>query len=213
VEIKPESDRPAGEVLLGDVLYKGAPPGSPEAEWALLVQAVAAGEQPALHRLYERAHRVVYTLAVRITGDRATAEEVTLDVFVDIWRRAAFYHPSGGTVLGWIMNQARSRSIDRLRFDQRKKRLPSGAADPTDPMQAADPLELFVLKRDAHAVRAALATLSPAERQAVEAAFFSGLTHAEIATRFQEPLGTVKTRIRTGLQKLRRALGTEGFAT
>ena len=109
---------------LGDVLYanRSKAPVS-ETEWVALVQAVAAGNQPALHALYERAHRPVFTLIVRITANRETAEELTLDVFHDVWRRAARYDPAGGTVLGWIMNQARSRAIDRLRFDRRKKRV------------------------------------------------------------------------------------------
>ncbi len=97
---------------LGDVLYKGTSPAIPERDWVALIASIASGEQMALHALYDRCHRLVFTLAVRITGSRETAEEVTLDVFHDVWRRAAYYSPSDGTVLGWIMNQARSRSID-----------------------------------------------------------------------------------------------------
>src|SRR5436190_6746962 len=108
---------------LGDVLYADESTTSPsEKDWVDLVRAVAAADQVALHRLYERAHRVVFTLAMRITSNRATAEEVTLDVFHDVWRRAGGYDPANGTVLGWIMNQARSRAIDRVRLEQRKKR-------------------------------------------------------------------------------------------
>jgi RNA polymerase sigma-70 factor, ECF subfamily len=94
---------------LGDVLYadrSGAP--ALEREWVALVQAVAKADQLALHALYERAHRIVFTLSLRITHGRETAEEVTLDVFHDVWRRASAYDPANGTVLGWIMNQARS---------------------------------------------------------------------------------------------------------
>ena len=93
-----------------------------EKEWVDLVYAIAARDQSALHALYDRAHRPVFTLIMRITCSRETAEEVTLDVFHEVWRRASHYDPAGGTVLGWIMNQARSRAIDRLRFDNRKKR-------------------------------------------------------------------------------------------
>ena len=81
-------------------------------------------------RLYERAHRAVFTFVMRITANRETAEEVTLDVFHDVWRRASRYQEADGTVLGWIMNQARSRAIDRLRFEQRKKRVQPEDADP-----------------------------------------------------------------------------------
>ena len=196
---------------LGDVLYKGPHKRLiPEAEWAELVAAVASGSEAALHALYERAHRVVFTLAVRISGSRESAEEITLDVFHDVWRRAAQYHPSNGTVLGWIMNQARSRSIDRLRFDRRQKRVDPYAGHEADGVETLDPRDVLQLKQEGEAVRTALAVLSPGERRAVEAAFFAGLTHAETAVQLQEPLGTIKTRIRSGLKKLREALDVEG---
>src|SRR3984893_8930726 len=107
---------------LGDVLYARSKAPVPEQDWAALVQSIAAGDQLALHAIYERAYRVVFTLIMRITANRETAEELTIDVFHDVWRHAARYEPANGTVLGWIMNQARSRAIDRLRFDNRKKR-------------------------------------------------------------------------------------------
>ena len=117
--------------LLGDLLYadKAKTPVS-EADWVGLVQSIAAGDQRALHALYERTHRIVFTLIVRITNNRETAEEVTLDVFHDVWRRASTYDPAGGSVVGWIMNQARSRAIDRVRFEQRKKRVNQHADEP-----------------------------------------------------------------------------------
>src|SRR5688572_17918886 len=100
---------------LGDVLYADKTiPRESEEIWAALVHSIAAGDQAALHALYERTHRVVFTLIMRIAGNHATAEELTLDVFHDVWRRAPAYDPANGTVLGWIMNQARSRAIDRL---------------------------------------------------------------------------------------------------
>jgi RNA polymerase sigma-70 factor (ECF subfamily) len=109
---------------LGDLLYadKAKTPVS-EKEWGALVQSIATGDQHALHALFERTHRIVFTLIVRITNNRETAEELTLDVFHDVWRRAPTYDPAGGSVVGWIMNQARSRAIDRVRFELRKKRV------------------------------------------------------------------------------------------
>ena len=105
-----------GPATLGDVLYAGkSTKPIPEKDWVALVRSIAAGDQLALHALYERAHRLVYTLIVRLTKNRETAEELTLDVFHDVWRRASRYDAANGTVLGWIMNQARSRAIDRLR--------------------------------------------------------------------------------------------------
>lgn len=191
---------------LGDVLYAKKGPRLPETEWVQLVRRVASGEQVALHGLYERAHRIVFTLALRITGNRETAEEVTLDVFHDVWRRAWGYDPANGTVLGWVMNQARSRAIDRVRFEQRMKRREPLAGESLEIPQAADPRELLELAQQGRELRHLLAVLTTDERQAIESAFFSGLTHAEVAERLNQPLGTVKTRIRSGLQKLRQAL-------
>jgi RNA polymerase sigma-70 factor (ECF subfamily) len=195
---------------LGDVLYaKGGTPPIPEQEWVALVRAVAGGDETALHALYERSHRPVYTLIMRITANRETAEEVTLDVFHDIWRRATGYDPADGSVLGWIMNQARSRAIDRIRFDHRKKRVASAAEEPAPPAAAADPHDVLAFKQQKEALRGALTLLTPDERQAIETAYFSELTYAEVAARLDAPLGTIKTRIRSGLHKLRQALPKE----
>ena len=206
MEFDPEpSDGSHG--VLGDVLYakKGKSLVS-EQEWVALVRAVAAGDEVALHALYDRAHRPVYTLIVRITANRETAEELTLDVFHDIWRRADRYDAAGGTVLGWIMNQARSRALDRLRFDRRQKRVQPDAEDPLPVTEVADPRDLVAFQQQSVALRCALTALTPEERTAIETAFFSELTHAEVAVRLDQPLGTVKTRIRSALHKLRMAL-------
>ena len=182
-----EPDRAPG--TLGDVLYGGmsSAPGSEE-DWVALVRGIAAGDQVALHGLYERSHRLVFTLIMRITSSRETAEELTLEVFHDLWRRAYRYDPRDGTVLGWLMNQARSRALARLRSDQRKK---------------GDEAEFGDERR---ALRRALTTLTPEERQVIEAAFFSELPPAEVAVRLKESLETVRTRIHSGLHKLRQAL-------
>jgi len=206
---------PSGYVpkTLGDVLYasKSKAPVS-ESEWVVLVHAVAGGNQAALHALYERTHRLVYTLIVRITANRETAEELTLDVFHDVWRRAAGYDAADGTVLGWIMNQARSRAIDRLRFDKRKKRVCPDGDDPLGMTEPADPCDIVAFKQKSQALRRALVALTQDERTTIEAAFFSELTYAEVAVRLNQPLGTVKTRIRSGLHKLRRELAGEANA-
>ncbi len=195
---------------LGDVLYAQKEKALvSEQEWAALVCAVAAGDEVALHALYERAHRPVYTLIVRMTANRETAEELTLDVFHDVWRRASHYDPANGTVLGWIMNQARSRAIDRLRFDQRKKRVAPSADEPARLPAVADPQDLLEFKQQGEVLRSALTSLTLDERQAIELAFFSELTYAEVAARLDAPLGTIKTRMRSGLQKLRRVLAGE----
>ena len=193
---------------LGDVLYARSKPLVLEREWATLVKSIAAGDQLALHALYEMSHRPVFTLIMRITANRETAEELTVDVFHDVWRRASRYDAANGTVLGWIMNQARSRAIDRLRFESRKKRSQDGDVQPPAEV-AADPRDVLELREQGEQLRAALAALTPDERQAIEVTFFAGLTHAEAAARLNQPLGTVKTRIRSGLLKLRHALAAE----
>src|SRR6266576_906585 len=153
---------------LGDVLYADTSKSRvSEDEWLQLVRAVASGDQHALYSLYEQTHRIVFTLIVRITMNRETAEEVTLDVFHEVWRRASSYDPSNGTVMGWILNQARSRAFDRVRFDHRKER--------------------HIMLRNA------MQNLSDEERQVVESAFFADLTHQEVAEKLNQPLGTVKT--------------------
>ena len=199
-----EPDDAAG--VLGDLLFAGgAKPLVSEKDWVGLVQSMAAGDERALHTLYERTHRLVFTLIVRITNNREAAEELTLDVFHDVWRRASTYDAAGGSVVGWIMNQARSRAIDRLRFEGRKKRVNPQADDPL-PAAASDPRETFDVKEQGRLLRNALTVLTSEERQAIETAFFSELTYGEVAARLNQPLGTVKTRVRSGLAKLRQAL-------
>jgi RNA polymerase sigma-70 factor (ECF subfamily) len=194
--------RPA---TLGNVLYAKSKAPVPEQDWATLVQSIAAGDQLALHALYEMAHRLVFTFIMRIMANRETAEELTIDVFHDVWRRASRYNPANGTVLGWIMNQARSRAIDSLRFESRQKRSHGGDMQPLDEV-TADPHQKLELREQGESLRAALAALTPDERQAIETTFFAGLTHAEAAARLKQPLGTIKTRIRSGLHKLRQML-------
>ena len=165
-------DEPGGApATLGDVLYGGMST-SPvsEQDWVGLVRAIAAGDQVALHALYERSHRLVFTLIMRITSSRERAEELTLEVFHEIWRRAYRYDAREGTVVAWLMNQARSRARAGLRSDQRKQGDETGFAD------------------ERRALRAALDTLAPQEREVIEAAFFSERTHVEVAIRLKQSL-------------------------
>jgi RNA polymerase sigma-70 factor, ECF subfamily len=203
----PEALGDAATGTLGDLLYadKGKPR-VPETDWVVLVRAIALRDQTALQALYQRTNRLVFTLIVRITGNPETAEELTLDVFHDVWRRAPDYDAGNGSVLGWIMNQARSRAIDRLRFEQRKKRVNPSADNPLPPTGAREPQEACDLAEQGRILRQALSRLTPDERQAIEIAFFSEFTHMQVAARLNAPLGTVKTRIRSGLCKLRQEL-------
>jgi RNA polymerase sigma-70 factor (ECF subfamily) len=198
---------------LGDVLYPdGSCASIPEQNWVRLVESIAAGDQSAMRALYVRTHRIVFTLVMRICGKREMAEELTVDVFHDVWRRSGQFDPKGGSVVGWIMIMARSRAIDRLRFEQRKKRV-----DPNPSLNQGEeqlplngPADGIEARQQRSQLEEALTTLTPDERQAIETAFFSELTYAETAVRLEQPLGTVKTRVRSALAKLRKALGREG---
>jgi RNA polymerase sigma-70 factor (ECF subfamily) len=202
-----DGDHDPATGTLGAVLYANrARTLLVEQEWVELVRAVAARNQTALHEIYERAHRPVYTLIFRITCNRQTAEEVTLDVFHDVWRRAAGYDPAGGTVLGWIMNQARSRAIDRLRFDGRLKRTSPGAGDWRQVTAPRDSDHAVAMQQQRKVLSHALQVLTADERKAIETAYFGELTYAEAAKKLGQPVGTVKTRIRSALSKLRQAL-------
>jgi RNA polymerase sigma-70 factor (ECF subfamily) len=202
-----DGQRESGTRTLGDLLYADQTKARvSESHWTGLVRSIAGGDQHALYALYEQAHRLVFTLTMRITNDRATAEELTVDVFHDVWRRASTYDPAGGSVVGWILNQARSRAIDRLRFEQRKKRVTRDVDGPSAAPAATDLQEILDVREQGRVVRQALGVLTPAERQAIETAFFGELTYREVAVQLDQPLGTVKTRVRSGLAKLREAL-------
>ena len=197
----PSHDKPA---TLGDLLYADRSRHRiPEREWVDLVTAIAAGDQVALRALYERAHRIAFTLILRITHNRETAEELTVDVFHDVWRRAPLYDAANGPVLGWILNQARSRALDRLRYEQREKRVNPHPDEPLTDTEPAHSDEILDREELAWKLRKAVAVLTPDERQAIEAAFFANMTYAEVAAHLHQPLGTIKTRIRSGLGKLR----------
>jgi len=204
--LPPDQDRRDQTPTLGDLLYANkAKTRIAEKAWLEMVRAIGRGDQLALHALFTETHRMVFTLSLRIIGSRESAEEVTVDVFHDVWRRAPSYDPAGGSVVGWIMNQARSRAIDRLRFEQRKKRVDSsGRALPVT--DSGGPQEAFDVREQGRLLRHALEALTAQERQAIETAFFSELTYGEVAARLDQPVGTVKTRIRSGLAKLRQRL-------
>lgn len=172
-----------------------------------LVAAIARRQQDALDQLYERYQAVVYHLALKILGNRETAEEVVLEVFWQVWREAERYDARRGSVGAWLATVARSRAIDALRA---RRGSPLTEEDSTERLATTDPSdnpeEQTTLAQRAALVRAALEDLSADQRAALELSFFSGLSHIEIAERLNEPLGTVKTRIRMALFKLRERL-------
>jgi RNA polymerase sigma-70 factor, ECF subfamily len=207
VELEP---RQSANDTLGDLLYSDPTKHRiSETEWIAVVQAIAAQDARAMRILYERTHRLVFTLSLRITSSRETAEEVMLDVFHDVWRRAGEYDAAGGTVIGWILIQARSRALDRLRHDRRQKRVNPFPEDPLASQPGSDTNSAVEQRDRFRQLRSAIGTLTAEERSAIEAAYLSEMTHVEVAARLNQPLGTIKTRIRSGIQKLRRMMDAD----
>jgi RNA polymerase sigma-70 factor, ECF subfamily len=182
------------------------------ADDAVRVARAAAGDASALAALYDGHARAVYSLALRVLGDEADAEDVLQDVFAQAWRQAGRYDAGRGTVAAWLLTMARTRAIDRLRA--RRARPDTNAATPADATldlaaPLVDPGDTLAAARDAERVRGALGGLPLLQRLAIGLAYFEGLTQREIAERLEQPLGTIKTRIRLGLLKLRDALSGE----
>src|SRR5947209_5821040 len=187
--------------------------------WAVLsAPAASAADRAALDRLarkdgealaelYDRHARLVYSLALRILRDTADAEDIVQEVFSQVWNQAARYDRARGNVAAWLVMLTRSRSIDRLRRRQSRPEAPSAeseAVNLSDTAPSAD--EQLMASVRAQAVRSAIDALPLLQRLAIELAFYEGLTHVEIAERLEQPLGTVKTRIRQGLLTLRSRL-------
>ena len=172
-----------------------------------LLARIARQDETALAALYDRHARVLYSLALRIVGDRELAQEVLQDTFLRCWNGAERYDPDRGEVVAWLIGVTRHRAIDLLRSRPHQARLREGGPLPP-PERLAGPREpdagdTLLLRR---AMTAALAALSPPQRQAIELASYTGLTQTEIARVQGEPLGTVKSRMRSGLERLRAAL-------
>jgi RNA polymerase sigma-70 factor (ECF subfamily) len=173
-------------------------------DWAALIKRVAEGDQFALTTLYDSTSRLVFGLILRVVTDRSNAEEVLLDVYTQVWRQASTYDTKRGAPLAWLMTIARTRGIDRLRSGkhehQHKESLDAiGEVSAT----TASPETETVSAERRQLVRSALETLSAEQREVIELAYYSGLSHSEIALRLGQPLGTVKTRTRLGMMKLR----------
>jgi RNA polymerase sigma-70 factor (ECF subfamily) len=194
--------------------YRSISSGPPEREreFAALVAGMARGDEDALASLYDRTNRIVYGIALRIVGEAATAEDVAMEVYLQAWRTAGSYDPDRGRVLPWLITLARSRSLDSLRSRKaRRAHLEKDVNDVLDLSESRpDPESAIIEHGRSRIVREAIAQLAPGHREAIELAYFSGLTHAEAAQKTGLPLGTVKTRIRSGMLHLRELL--EPFA-
>jgi RNA polymerase sigma-70 factor, ECF subfamily len=173
-----------------------------------LLARMRRGDEAALAALYDRYAGLVVTIALRVVGDREVAEEILQDTFLRCWNGVETFQPSRGHVAGWLMGIARNRAIDVLRSRQHKSRQRERTAlpEPDDPHQPGRPdeTEAVVLR---HTVATALATLPLSQRQVIELAYYGGLSQTEIAQRLGEPLGTVKSRTRTAMDRLRILLG------
>lgn len=182
-------------------------PGSRDPEdW--LHAGLVAGDEQALTEVYERYAALVFTVALRLVRDPASAEDVVQEVFVQVWRQPAMFDPAAGTLRSWLAMLARRRAIDAIRRSARQRRRAEAAGAPpagTDPAEAAIDAAL------ASSVRTAVAALPDAQRTAVLLAYAGGLTAREIAARLGVPEGTVKSRLRLGLGRITRLLADEGF--
>ena len=178
---------------------------------ARLLPRIAAGDEAAYRELYDRTSARVFGLALRVLRDRSAAEEAAIDVFAQIWRQAGRYDANKSRVMTWVTTLARTRAIDLARIQRRRTRrevaVEDGAAETLLDVQAG-PWTSAVREEHAERVRGALELLPRDQRAALELAFFSGLSHSEVARQLGAPLGTVKTRIRTALSSLRTALST-----
>ena len=180
---------------------------SQEPQLTSLITRMAQGDEEALAVLYDATSPSVYGLALRIVRDPSAAEEVVLEVYTQGYRQAVTYDPCRGTPSAWLLTLTRSRALDRRRRDakhqQHETPLEYAAAIPA---ATPTPEEWSLMSDMQRAVRGALATLCPEQRQVLEIAYYEGLSHAEIAARLGHPLGTVKTRLRLGMLALRQVL-------
>ena len=172
-----------------------------------LMARLAQGDQAALAELYDETNVLVYSLALRILRDQPAAEDVTIEVYTQVHRQASHYDPQRGTPSTWLLTLTRSRAIDRLRIETlRREREESLDETATVASLIGDPEAYSASSELRRIVQQALSRLTPEQREAIEIAYYSGLSHSEIAAKLGQPLGTVKTRIRTGMLLLREYL-------
>jgi RNA polymerase sigma-70 factor (ECF subfamily) len=173
-----------------------------------LLGRIAAGDREAFGALYDRYSKPLYAFALRVLGNASDAEDVLQEVFVQIWEKAGQFNEAEGRPFSWAAAMTRNKSIDRLRSQQRRNRLVEEATESAvaDPAATTTSTGIGLGADETTRIRSAVGTLPEDQRRAIEMAFFSGLTHHEIAEKLSEPLGTIKARIRRGMLRLRDAL-------
>lgn len=175
-----------------------------------LLAAIQRRDDAALAELYDRYGRLAFGLAYRILGERGTAEDIVQEAFLAVWRRSSSFQADRGSARAWLMSIVHNASIDRRRGRHRRELTDVPLDDLAFKLEtdAEDTFDVVSERMEAEHVRAALGGLPPEQREAIELAYFGGLTQQEIATRTGTPLGTVKSRMRLGLLKLRTLLGS-----
>ncbi len=174
---------------------------------------VTAGQLDALQELYDRYRVMAYSIALRITADAALAEDVVQDAFLGVWRNASRYVEGRGSVKTWVLSIVHHRAVDAVRRRRPTTELPEREEVPPPAFQLPDVWQEVSAGLDRTAIAAAMSTLPDVQREAIELAYWGGLTQQEIAARTGAPLGTVKSRVRLGLLALRRALSGEAGAS
>lgn len=190
----------------GDMPPEGT---APHDRLAHLLRRSSWGEQEAFAELYDAVAARLFGLVVRVVRDPAQSEEVTQEVFLEIWRTAARFDEQRGSALGWMMTIAHRKAVDRVRSAEAAGRRDQGYHETNQDVDYDTTAEAAHSSLEAERVRKALQTLTPAQRGALELAYFGGYTHTEVATMLGLPLGTAKTRIRDGLIRLRDTLGIQ----
>jgi RNA polymerase sigma-70 factor (ECF subfamily) len=171
-----------------------------------LLARVASGDDDALGSLYDRFGRVAYGLALRILRDERLAEDAVQEAFLAVWRQAASFRPERANARSWVLTFVHRRAVDLVRREERRR------AEPLEPEAEAatgSTAEAVELRRRREAVQRALAQLPEEQRRPIELAYYGGFSQSELAERLGEPLGTIKSRMFTGLKRLRELLGTE----
>jgi RNA polymerase sigma-70 factor (ECF subfamily) len=176
---------------------------------AHLIRQVAQHDREAFSQLYDRSSSLVFSLAMRMLKVRSDAEDLLQEVFVQVWRQASNYSEDRGSPEAWVINIARSRAIDKIRSIRRMEKSFVLTDDPARAESSVNVESSAAESEVRLTMNSALTKLPEAQRRVLELAYFDGLTQTEIADRLAEPLGTVKTRMRSGIQRLREILGAQ----